>query len=367
MPVARRCRGFVLGSIVLWSLGGACGDRAPAAGGANPRDGGRAGAGGGSGAAGGGGAGLAGPPCATASCSDGGPPADGNAKETAPPWLDAKASLPPETCPPGTEAIGSLCGDLHPGVYTVTVAVTQIPADGVTLIPVLISGRTADGGPSHADVVLSTDRIGAGDFTPSATVRLGGPAHNLFFVPCSDKAAGCLGSFEISLALASDPASPVARTGPLTLSKPTGVGSPAACLGANGNVLFLAGNDNVERGIAIVEGGTWKATLTGGTTIEVVVDSYEWELTLSSAQLGAPLTERVYDMAERYPFERGGHPGLDLSGHGFGCNTLSGRFQIERLSVAGTALEELTATFEQYCDSALPSYAVTRGCLHYQR
>jgi hypothetical protein len=88
-------------------------------------------------------------------------------------------------CPAGSHPVTNLCVDDQPGTYTVTVAVREIPADGVTKIPVIVSGRALDGTPSKADVILSTSRVGAGDFSPSATYRLGSTPTNLFFIPCS--------------------------------------------------------------------------------------------------------------------------------------------------------------------------------------
>ncbi len=58
-----------------------------------------------------------------------------------------------------------------------------------------------------------------------------------------------------------------------------------------------------------------------------------------------------------------GHPGLDVSGDGRGCNTLCGSFQIHELEVNGTQLERLAATLEQNCECGT---STLRGCIVYE-
>jgi hypothetical protein len=90
-----------------------------------------------------------------------------------------------------------------------------------------------------------------------------------------------------------------------------------------------------------------------------------WSLAFSSVQLGAPLAVGRYDDATRYPFEQAGHPGLDVSGSGRGCNVSSGWFEVESIAAGpnnGT-FTELTATFEQHCENAPPAL---RGCVHFE-
>ena len=72
-------------------------------------------------------------------------------------------------------------------------------------------------------------------------------------------------------------------------------------------------------------------------------------------------TVSSHEMAERFPFEANGRPGLDVSGDGRGCNTLTGRFRITEATIGPTV--SFTAAFEQHCEGGT---AALRGCVHYQ-
>lgn len=84
-----------------------------------------------------------------------------------------------------------------------------------------------------------------------------------------------------------------------------------------------------------------------------------WYLDFSTRQLGTPLQVGTYTNARRAPFAPLGHPGLDVSGDGRGCNQLSGSFTIEEIQfeqISGqTYLRRLVATFEQHCEFATPA------------
>src|SRR5206468_12605172 len=50
------------------------------------------------------------------------------------------------------------------------------------------------------------------------------------------------------------------------------------------------------------------------------------------------------------------HPGLDVSGDGSGCNTLTGKFDVDEISFWSTGdLKTFQATFEQHCSGAIPA------------
>ena len=58
----------------------------------------------------------------------------------------------------------------------------------------------------------------------------------------------------------------------------------------------------------------------------------------------------AYENAVRAPFH-GNQPGLELSGSGRGCNTLSGRFVVLELQTdAQGVLTRLAVDFEQHCE-----------------
>lgn len=76
----------------------------------------------------------------------------------------------------------------------------------------------------------------------------------------------------------------------------------------------------------------------------------DWQLWFRAPSNGS-LHVGTYTRAERAPFVTGKAPGLDIFGSGRGCNTLSGQFQITRLTwtPSGT-VAELDVVFEQHCE-----------------
>lgn len=78
----------------------------------------------------------------------------------------------------------------------------------------------------------------------------------------------------------------------------------------------------------------------------------------------------AYPDAGRYPFA---DPGLDLTGDGRGCNTVTGRFDIAEMTFtaedAGAdasvpSLASFAATFDHHCEGTKP---VARGCVRWTR
>jgi hypothetical protein len=74
---------------------------------------------------------------------------------------------------------------------------------------------------------------------------------------------------------------------------------------------------------------------------------------------GDILTLGRYANATRYPFNGTG-PGMDVSGEGRGCNTLTGEFTVNALEFwANGRLRSLGLTFEQHCEGATPAFRGT--------
>lgn len=72
----------------------------------------------------------------------------------------------------------------------------------------------------------------------------------------------------------------------------------------------------------------------------------------------------TYEAAERFPFQSAGRPGLNLSGMGRGCNTVSSRFGVlEAVYDNGGKVLSFAARFEQHCDGEDPGL---RGKIFYQ-
>ncbi|MGC4118530.1 MAG: hypothetical protein QM765_29035 [Myxococcales bacterium] len=159
----------------------------------------------------------------------------------------------------------------------------------------------------------------------------------------------------------------VATSEELTLVEPVGVGSAAPCL-VGGNVLYLDGDSWVYGGTQTIQAAKWGSS---GTDTNVHIDvtptdlmqgSY-WNVYFDSSQLGAPLAPGIYEGAQRWPFMQAGHPGLDVNGDSRGCNTVSGRFQVQTLTWNGPMVSSFTATFEHLCEG----WQLLRGCVHYER
>ena len=70
---------------------------------------------------------------------------------------------------------------------------------------------------------------------------------------------------------------------------------------------------------------------------------------------GDILAPGTYLNATRYPFNGNG-PGLDVSGNGRGCNTLTGQFTVNSITFwPDTTIRTVSITFEQHCEGATPA------------
>jgi hypothetical protein len=70
-----------------------------------------------------------------------------------------------------------------------------------------------------------------------------------------------------------------------------------------------------------------------------------------AAPPGQPLAVGSYIRAVRAAFRPAGSPGLDIYGDGRGCNTVTGKFDIDELSFwPSGALRVFQATFENHCE-----------------
>src|SRR5947209_6000170 len=74
------------------------------------------------------------------------------------------------------------------------------------------------------------------------------------------------------------------------------------------------------------------ASFNNGITVNFNTPSFShwWYLNVAAPD-GAILQPGAYERSERWPFQSAGHPGLDFSGDGRGCNTSTGRFDILEL------------------------------------
>ena len=71
--------------------------------------------------------------------------------------------------------------------------------------------------------------------------------------------------------------------------------------------------------------------------------------------MASPAPGTTFD-ATRYPFNGNG-AGMDWSGNGRGCNTITGTFTVKRISVSldGTTMKYVSLDFEQHCEGGTPA------------
>lgn len=143
----------------------------------------------------------------------------------------------------------------------------------------------------------------------------------------------------------------ILTTGPLVLA-------PAATASAGPNTSWAMASDH---GDWILAGQPYAYDAASGmqlegssTRIQGVVDG--WHLSIEPADGDVLAEGRTYTGATRTPFHAPGESGLELYGHGRGCNTLTGSFTLHELSFdLGGQLESLVLTFTQHCEGGTPA------------
>ncbi len=79
-----------------------------------------------------------------------------------------------------------------------------------------------------------------------------------------------------------------------------------------------------------------------------------WNLDLASAT-NDPLEPGAYESAARFAF-KGTAAGLEFTGDGRGCNTITGRFVVHEVAFDGIGVvQSLAADFEQHCEGGTPA------------
>ena len=83
--------------------------------------------------------------------------------------------------------------------------------------------------------------------------------------------------------------------------------------------------------------------------------SHWWNLYFGAAD-GQVLVPGSYENAERFAFKSPGHPGLDFTGDGRGCNGITGRFDLREIELdASGQVVKLAIDFEQHCEGMAPA------------
>lgn len=121
---------------------------------------------------------------------------------------------------------------------------------------------------------------------------------------------------------------------------------PGDFVGGGLEQLYMS-SDSAIQGWLPQGGDTFRADITQGT--------HYWRVFLA-APAGVPLAVGSYTGAARSAFRPPGSPGLDVSGDGRGCNTLTGQFTVSQIAYSQfNELMLFDATFEQHCEGATPA------------
>ena len=187
---------------------------------------------------------------------------------------------------------------------------------------------------------------------------------------CSGKTLGAGGTCEVWVRFV--PTAAGTRTGVLDIADSAGHHYRTSLQGFSygGTTKAVMTSDS---GDYIGQGQTWSyspanATLAAsgsrqGVYFGISGNNGDWwtaEFTAPSGDIIAPGT---YENASRASFSGGG-AGMDVSGNGRGCNTISGRFTITEAGYdSGGHLRTLGVKFEQHCEGQAPAF---RGELDYR-
>jgi hypothetical protein len=124
---------------------------------------------------------------------------------------------------------------------------------------------------------------------------------------------------------------------------------------ASGSYVYLKS----EAGDWVGQGQTYLYTLAdaqispsaNGALLQVsVVGDESWSGDFKGMSSIGQLQPGYYANLERYPFNNPTRGGLDWTGEGRGCNTLTGWFMIDGITYSTGAVTSVDLRFEQYCD-----------------
>lgn len=149
---------------------------------------------------------------------------------------------------------------------------------------------------------------------------------------------------------------------------PANLWAPAAgATPASGNYVYLKS----DSGDYIGQGQTYVYTpstasvalTTSGNRLGITVDGVGgWTGTFMGMNSIARLEPGYYPNLQRWPFHNPTTGGLDWSGHGRGCNTLTGWFVVDSVTYVGTVISSIDLRFEQHCEGGGPAL---RGKIHW--
>jgi hypothetical protein len=270
----------------------------------------------------------------------------------------------PLACGAGTIEQNGTC--LPARHFELRIEETELGANGHTRRRIVAFGTEPDGSPVEELVTLGVDRASAGSLTDTM-LHLGRYGATTFFTPCAASDPACLGPAQLTLALAGAPQQPVARVA-IALVPATEVSSVAPCVDHD-QIVRLDGNDFIADTLYEADEGAWTVSTMFSNSFSLQLDPAvdanlgRASLIFETVQLGVPMNPGIFTDAQRAEFASPGHPGLDITSQGRGCNTLSGSFQIHHYTRAtSTSKLDILVSFEQHCELGVP---LAEGCLRY--
>jgi hypothetical protein len=157
-----------------------------------------------------------------------------------------------------------------------------------------------------------------------------------------------------------DPADSTAPPGPV-LPVPGGLWQPAAgTTPTTGNFVYLESDagDYVGQGQTLTytqaDAIIALSTTRGRLSLDISGDG-GWSGVFQAMSVLSELQPGYYPNLQRYPFDNPTKGGLDWSGEGRGCNTLTGWFAIDGVTYGGGVLDAIDLRFEQHCEGGGPA------------
>ena len=132
-----------------------------------------------------------------------------------------------------------------------------------------------------------------------------------------------------------------------------------------GNYVFLVSDqgDYIGGGqTSLLTPPTSPITMDTNLTAALHISVGGWDGNFVGMNSLSQLKPGYYGGLERYPFQNAVKGGMDWSGNGRGCNTLSGWFVVDQASYSLGALTSVDLRFEQHCEGGT---AALHGVIHW--
>jgi len=156
-----------------------------------------------------------------------------------------------------------------------------------------------------------------------------------------------------------------AAPGPV-LPLPSGLWAPdSSFVPPAGNYVYLVSDQGDYIGAGMTSLLTPPAspiTMDTNLTAALRIDVGGWSGNFVGMNSLSQLKPGYYGGLQRYPFQNAIKGGMDWSGNGRGCNTLSGWFVVDRVSYSLGALTSVDLRFEQHCEGGT---AALHGVIHW--